>query len=100
MLFEVRRRSEDGVDVVSVVGDVDLATMPRLVEAVSAATGELVIDLSGVDWFDPVCSGVLVAADLRGRRSGSPVTVVASPAVTSLLAETQLDLVLTVRTAG
>ena len=82
----------------SVVGDVDLATMPLLHQELSAAEGErLALDLGGVDHIDPVTFGVLVAAALRASRRGAAFAVVAPEGrPRELLAESRLDQVLTV----
>ncbi|MEZ5237745.1 MAG: STAS domain-containing protein [Microthrixaceae bacterium] len=100
MLFDVRSHEEGATTVVSVVGDVDLASLPRFAEALSATRGPTTIDLTGVDFFDPVCLGVLVAADLRSRREGTALGVIVGAAVGSLLAEARLEGILKVVHAG
>lgn len=104
MLFDIQRRTEGDTEVVAVLGDVDLASLPRL----ATALGELgatppsertIIDLGGVDYLDPVCLGVLLAADLRVRRAGGVLTVLASGAVRSLLADSRLTEILEVRSS-
>ncbi len=79
-----------------VVGDVDLASLPRFASEVSQLEGDTTVDLTGVDWFDPVCLGVLFAAALRVRRSGHGIDVVASERVRALLGELRLDEVIDV----
>ena len=98
MLFDVRVLRRGGWTVVSVVGDVDLATMPTLHQELSGVDGDRVaLDLSGVDHLDPVTFGVLVAAALRAGRGDGPFAVVAPPGrPRELLAESRLDQVLTV----
>ncbi len=96
MLFDIQRRIADGREVVSVVGDVDLASLPELATALMASTGDVVVDLSGVDYVDPVCLGALIAMDLRVRRGGGHLTVRASSGVGSLLEESRLNEILDV----
>ena len=95
MLFDVQVSSGSDGTVVSVVGDVDLASLPRLASALERAPAPvLVVDLRSVDWFDPLCTGVLVAADLRTRRQGASLQVRATGSVAEMLAETRLDSVI------
>lgn len=75
------RESRHGDRVVlSIVGDVDLATLPELANRIARVDeGGLVIDLGSVDYFDPLCLGVLVQAQRTSRRRLANLTVV-SPA--------------------
>lgn len=66
--FELRAESVGGATVLSVLGEVDLATHERLAEELTtiAASGEpIVIDLSGCDFIDS--SGI--RALLLGKRA-------------------------------
>ncbi len=77
MLFDVRTLERDGWSVLAVVGDVDLANLPTLKQHADAVDGDRVaLDLSGVDHFDPVALGVVVAMRLRARRRGASFVVV------------------------
>ncbi len=97
MLFDVQVATDADATVVSVVGDVDLATLPRLAAVLDGvATSERIVDLRSVDWFDPLCLGVLLSADLRARRQGGSLVVRATGQVAELLAEARLDSVLQV----
>jgi anti-anti-sigma factor len=97
MLFDVQVTTEPDCTVISVVGDVDLASLPRLASALEREPAAvLTIDLRSVDWFDPLCTGVLVAADARARRQGGSLKVRATGTVSDMLAETRLDSVLDV----
>ncbi len=98
MLFDVRTFDRDGWTVVSVVGEIDLATMPALRQQLAAVTGtRIALDLSGVDHVDPVTFGVLIAAALGARRRGAEFQVRCPPGrPRDLLAETELDRILTV----
>ena len=98
MLFDVQVTTRDSAEVISVIGDVDLATLPRMAAALDGATAEVVeVDLRSVDWFDPLCLGVLIAADLRVRRRGGALVVRADGQVADMLAESRVDTVLTVQ---
>lgn len=96
MLFDVRTLQRDGWTVVSVVGDVDLASMPTLHDQLNRAEGEqVVLDLSGVDHLDPVTFGVVLTAALRTARRGARFAVVSPPGrPRELFAETRLDEIL------
>jgi anti-sigma B factor antagonist len=100
MLFDARTVDHDGWSVIRVLGEVDLASMPTLRQAVDRALGvgaighpgPVAVDLADVDLLDPVCVGVLVAARLRADRAGSPFTVVCPEGrVRDLLAESGVD---------
>lgn len=108
MLFDVRSHHRDGWCVVAVTGDVDLASMPGLSAHLRSAaapdpaegrgpTHDVALDLSGVDLFDPLAAGVVVAADLAARRRRGRFVVVCPPGrPRELLAETRLDTVVAV----
>lgn len=98
MLFDVRVLRRQGWSVVSVVGDVDLATMPTLHQQLGRVDGDRVaLDLGGVDHVDPVTFGVLVSGALAAGRRGARFAVIAPAGrPRELLAETRLDQVITV----
>lgn len=98
MLFDVRTLRRGTWSVVSVVGEVDLATMPTLRQELErVGADEVALDLRGVDHLDPVALGVLVAASLRAKRRGGRFAVVcAEGRPRELLAESELDTILTV----
>jgi anti-anti-sigma factor len=78
------------LDVAS-VADVRLA----LHDAVDDGTGDLVLDLSGVDGIDASGIGVLVGAHRRAGRAGRRLVVAAAtPQVLRMLRRTRLDRVL------
>jgi anti-anti-sigma factor len=92
VVFDVQVADRDGWRVASVIGDVDLATLTRLWPPVAALDGDRVaIDLTGVDFLDPVCLGVLVAANLRARRRGARLVVMCTTETARLLGEAGLD---------
>jgi anti-sigma B factor antagonist len=81
---------------VSVVGDVDLETSPRLLdalaEAIGSASGDLTVDLAGVDFIDAAGIGVLVSAANQVRTGGARLVVRSpSPAVRRVLDAVELD---------
>lgn len=71
MLFEVHVHELDGWIVVAPVGELDLASAPRLRSEVLARLAEghrrVVVDLVGVDFADSIGIGVLVAVNKRVR---------------------------------
>lgn len=98
VLFDVRIIDDAGIPTARVVGDVDIATLPQLKAGLDRLDGaETAIDLRSVDWFDPVCLGALVAANLKAQRRDARLTILASGAVEDLLAESGLDGVLELR---
>ena len=81
---------------VHVAADVRLA----LAEAVDAGSGELVIDLAGLEAVDATGLGVLVGAHRRAHRAGRTLVLAGVPApVGRLLLVTRLDKVLHTRVA-
>ena len=98
MLFDARTIDRDGWTVVSVVGEIDLATLTTLRQELIRAEGPCVaLDLSSVDYVDPVTLGVVIAGALRVDRRGGRFTVVCPPGgVRDLLAETRIDQILDV----
>lgn len=98
MLFDVRILPVGEWDVLCVVGDLDLATMPSLRQGYDRLdSSSAAVDLSGVDHIDPVTLGVLLVGALRAKRSGGRFVVVCpdGPA-RDLLAETGIDSVIDV----
>ncbi len=80
MLFDARTVRSGDWDVVRVIGDVDLASMPALRTQLDRTDGTLVaLDLGGVDLFDPLAFGVVIAAALRSTRRGATFAVVCPP---------------------
>ena len=93
MLFDVRVLQREGWSVLAVVGDVDLATLPALrQEALNAGTERVALDLSGVDHFDPLGFGIVVALRLRVARQGGRFVVICPPGrARELFAESRMD---------
>jgi anti-sigma B factor antagonist len=94
MQLGIREGSHAGVPVVSLSGEVDLATVPRLRGALqrAAAGGSLVVDLDGVHALDDVGLGILVGAAGRARAAGGDLVVVCTDGrLLDLLRRTRVD---------
>ncbi len=65
-MFEVSKESGSGYVLVSVVGEVDVATAPQLrgllQEAVAEGSPTVAVDLTGVTFIDSTALGVLIEA--------------------------------------
>jgi len=95
VLFDVQVAEAGGWQVLTVVGDVDVATLPRLTAATDRLdAGQVAVDLRPVEWFDPVCSGVLVSVALRARRRGGRAVFVVGDSVRRTMVDTRLAEVL------
>jgi anti-sigma B factor antagonist len=87
--------------VIHVSGEIDMATAPRLRQALVAEIDggcrSVVVDLSGVQFVDSTGLGVLIGALVRARRVGGDLTVTGlSPRVRELFDIVALDRVLAV----
>lgn len=88
-------RPSPGVATVTVSGELDMATVPQLEDALSDAESVaervVVIDLRGLDFID--LSGVrsIVSADRRVRRTDRELHVIAGPRAERLFALAGLD---------
>lgn len=97
--ISVERR--DRVALVSLVGDVDFRSVPRLRETLTDLLTEgherIVLDLSELTWIDSLGLGVLVAAWKRARAAGT-VLVLWRPSskAGAVLKISRLDRVMTV----
>jgi anti-sigma B factor antagonist len=84
MDLELDVTKRDGAAVVTVSGEVDVATAPRLREQIVAlvADGErrIVCDLEAVDFLDSTGLGVLVGALKRARTHGGDLVLVCTKA--------------------
>jgi anti-sigma B factor antagonist len=87
----------DGLVVVAMAGELDLATVPRLrdrlVRVISEHPGEMVVlDLDGLSAVDDTGLGVLVGALRRARVHGGDVSLVCTSAeLLEVFALTRLD---------
>ncbi|MFI9430708.1 STAS domain-containing protein, partial [Streptosporangium sp. NPDC052375] len=65
-----------GAQVISVGNRLDVGTVagmrPRLHEAVDSGSGDLIVDLSGLEMIDATGLGVLVGTHRRGGGGGGP----------------------------
>ncbi len=79
MHFEVVTSKRDGWTVVSVIGELDLATAPalrqRVVTLVTEGYNHLLVDLGATDFLDSIGLGVLVGALKRVEQSGGELVV-------------------------
>lgn len=100
--LRVTTTESDGVIVLEVVGEVDMATSPRLRAEVSRLLDTrptaLVIDLRRVVFFGSTGISMLVEAEHHARRLGVPLGIAATqPTVLRPLAATEVDTLVTVR---
>jgi anti-sigma B factor antagonist len=66
--FSVAVRQTDAGTVVTVAGELDVATAPELAQALADADGQVTVDLSATTFADPAALRVLLAARDRGVR--------------------------------
>jgi anti-sigma B factor antagonist len=66
--FSLVVRPSDAGTVVSVAGEVDVATAPELDRAIAAAHGEVTVDLNATTFADPAMLCVLIKARAKGVR--------------------------------
>ena len=90
--------------VVSVRGEIDAYTSPRLRDQLTRLMDEghyqLVVDLEGVEFMDSTWLGVLVACLKRAKEHGGDLSLVCtSPQILRVLSITGLDRVFQVRAA-
>lgn len=90
------QRTEDGIDVVGVSGELHLTTAPRFREAldaiIAAGDGRLVLDLSAVEFIDSTGLSVLLnALRLIHQRAGRMALACTNPTVLRLFEITSLD---------
>lgn len=80
MNVDVRRR--DGTAIVSLSGELDLASAPRLDETLVGCedgADTVLIDLRGLTFMDSSGLRVILAADARARSRGGRLVLVAGP---------------------
>ena len=101
MEFGVTVASQGEWEILTVTGEIDMATAPRfrqrLLAVIGAGAQDVVIDLSGVDFIDSTGLGVLMGAAKRVRGAGGDIRLVMTGSRLSELVElTRLDRVLDV----
>ena len=101
MLFDLQVHQEEGWVVLAVVGEVDLASAPKVrqavIDAVAVADGppSVVLDLGSVDFIDSSGLGVVLGALKRVRTAGGRLRVVVrEPQVRRVFELTDLDRIL------
>jgi anti-sigma B factor antagonist len=97
--FDVRLETTPaGAAVLHVSGELDLATAPRLEEAVASAghAAPIVIDLSGCTFLDSAGMRSLVNASRSTRPEGRVHLVTTDPSILRVLEITGIDTVLAV----
>jgi anti-sigma B factor antagonist len=79
----VERTSAEGVELLLVEGELDIATAPRLISVLNGAVQEalrsLVVDLSDVDFMDSTGLALLINAHRRLTRRSKGFAVVCPP---------------------
>jgi len=99
VLFDLQVREQAGWTVLAVVGELDLAAAPKVRQAVITAvggpSGDVVLDLSAVDFIDSSGLGIVIGALKRVRNRGGRLRVVAAePQVVKVFELTELDRIL------
>ena len=100
--LKVSTRSQGGRIIMSLGGEIDLYTAPRLhgeLASVLSAEGpaQIVVDMSGVDFCDSTGMNVLLSAHRRAREQGGDLELAAPRAtVRKILQVTGLETVFTV----
>jgi anti-sigma B factor antagonist len=96
--LKVTCRQQGEYVVMSVQGEIDLYTVPRLQrELARVLAARLVVDLSGVDFCDSTGVNVLLAAHRQAKEAGGDLELAAPrPAVRKILQVTGLEAVFTV----
>lgn len=87
--LHVSVRPQDGVDVVVVVGEIDIATAPQLTAAIDQllVTGRrhLIVDLEAVTFLDAAALAALITATSAVAVLGGTLQVTHSPRLMALL---------------
>ena len=101
MEFGVAVASRGEWQVLTVTGEIDMATAPRfrqrLLAVISTGVQNVVIDLSSVDFIDSTGLGVLMGAAKRVRSAGGDIRLVSvGSRLSDLIELTRLDRVLDV----
>jgi anti-sigma B factor antagonist len=103
MNLSVRRTVIGDINVVVVEGEVDMATVPQLSDALSRLVTDTrghscAVDLDGVQLLDDAALGILLGAAARARSTGGELIVVCTSEKLRLrFAETRFDQAVHVR---
>jgi|SRR5581483_2293654 len=96
MDLDLTVREQDGWSILSVAGEIDIATAPSLREKLHALLADghtnIVVDLDEVTFLDSTALGVLVGVLKRARTEGGEVRLVCNqPRVRKVFEITRLD---------
>ena len=96
--LETAMRTEGGIAVLGVAGEIDVYTAPEFKSAINRAiesgTTDLVIDLSQVSYMDSSGFGTLLGATKRVRPKGGSINLIGcSEAIERMMRITRLDTV-------
>jgi anti-anti-sigma factor len=88
--FSIKVETGEPQPRVLVVGELDLLTSPQLSDALATLVGDegpsrLVVDLTGVTFFDSSALNVLLQAQNRAAELEVELAIVASPAVSRVI---------------
>lgn len=94
--LEIITEQREGQTLMALVGELDIASAPRLEEGLAEVErdtpGTLVLDLRKVDFIDSTGLRAVIAADERARSAGRRLVIVRGPAaVERVFSVTQLD---------
>ena len=88
----------DGTTIVRLAGELDLARVPELTDALTPATGRLVVDLSEVTFLDSTTLALLVKEHRRLEHAGGElVLLIGEQTPTTAFSVTGLDRIFTMR---
>lgn len=73
--FSVSREDDGGVAVVSIVGELDLSTTPRLEECLPGAGAKVVVDFSACEFIDSTGIALLVLASQGSDGDGARIVL-------------------------
>lgn len=93
-IFSVEAETRDGVTVLTVTGEVDLSTAPRLgaaVERALAPGAPLIVDLAGVEFIDSAGSRALALAEREASARGARLLMIPSATVSHVFRIAGLD---------
>jgi len=99
--LKVTTQSQGDHAIMSVTGEIDLYTAPKLhselMTALAAAPQRLTVNMAGVDFCDSTGMNVLLAAQRRAREDGGDLQLASPrPAIRKVLHVTGLESVFTV----
>lgn len=102
--FGISEETVDGVPVVSIIGEIDVATAPRLrdrlQDQVASGSSTVVVDLLHVTFLDSTALGVLVGVLKRCREAGGDLRlVIAEPRILKLFEITGLTNVFSIHSS-